>query len=85
MSQLLKLDNEYKDWLANVSQRFRKSQIKASVHVNRELLAFYWTLGMDIVEMEAERRYGSKFIRNLSQDLQALLPDVKGFSRTNLF
>ena len=85
MSQLLKLDQEYKDWIADVSQRFRKSQIKASIHVNRELLAFYWTLGRDIVEMEAESRYGAKFIRNLSQDLQALLPDVKGFSRTNLF
>ena len=34
--------------------------------------------------MQAESKWGSGFIRNLSQDLQTLLPDVKGLSRTNL-
>ncbi len=52
--------------------------------VNRELLAFYWLLGKDIVEMKAESRWGSKLIDALSADLRAELPMVKGFSATNL-
>ena len=48
MSDLIKLDKEYKDWLMEVSNRFRRSQIKASIKVNSELLKFYWLLGKDI-------------------------------------
>ena len=84
MSELIKIDQEYKAWISTISERFQRSQIKASIHVNRELLRFYWSLGRDIVEMQAETKWGSGFIRNLSQDLQRALPDVKGLSRTNL-
>ena len=84
MSNLLSTDVEYKQWLQSLSQRFRQSQIKAAVKVNQELLAFYWELGKDIVEKNAESRWGSGFIEALSKDLQELLPAVKGLSPTNL-
>lgn len=35
--------------------------------------------------MKAESRWGSSFVDNLSKDLQKTLPNVKGFSRTNIF
>lgn len=85
MSKLIIADESYHQWIIEISKRFRQSQIKASVHVNRELLFFYWSLGSDIYNLKAESRWGEKFIDNLSQDLRELLPDVKGFSRTNLF
>lgn len=84
MSRLIKMDSEYTQWVEALSRRFRQSQIKAAVKVNRELLAFYWLLGKDIVEMKAESRWGSKLIDALSADLRAELPMVKGFSATNL-
>lgn len=84
MSNLLSTDVEYKQWLQSLSQRFRQSQIKAAVKVNQELLAFYWELGKDIVEMNAESRWGSGFIDNLSKDLQQIMPSIKGLSTTNL-
>ena len=85
MSGLLTKDLAYKQWVQSLSKKFRQSQIKAAVKVNREMLAFYWELGRDIVEMKAESRWGSGFVSALAQDLQATLPDVKGFSRTNIF
>ena len=84
MSNLLSTDVEYKQWLQSLSRRFRQSQIKAAVKVNQELLAFYWDLGKDIVEMNAESRWGSGFIDNLSKDLQQIMPSIKGLSTTNL-
>ena len=84
MSQLTKIDNEYKEWIAEVSKRFRQSQIKAAVKVNQEMLAFYWSLGKDISSLQAESRWGSGFIDALSQDLQQAIPDAKGLSPTNL-
>ena len=85
MSNLLSTDVEYKQWLQSLSKRFRQSQIKAAVKVNQELLSFYWELGKDIAELKAESRWGSGFVNAFSADLQAMLPDVKGFSRTNIF
>lgn len=84
MSKLIKTDPEYLSWIQEISRSYRLSQIKASVSVNRELLHFYWNLGQEIVERDAENRYGSAFYTNLSQDLQTTLPGVKGFSSRNL-
>lgn len=45
------MDKEYKDWILDLSQRYRRSQIKAAVKVNMEKLLFNWQLGRAIVEM----------------------------------
>ena len=84
MSKLIKIDTDYAGWIKDLSLRFRQSQIKAAVKVNSEMLKFYFSLGADIVNKQAESKWGDGFLKNLSQDLQEALPDVKGFSVTNL-
>lgn len=84
MSNLIRINNEYANWIKDLSLRFRQSQMKAAVKVNRELLKFYFVLGADIVNKQAESKWGEGFFRNLSQDLRDALPDVKGLSETNL-
>ena len=78
------LDKDYKQWLSELSSRYRRSQIKAAVKVNEEMLQFYWELGRDIVEMKAESRWGSGFMKNLCRDLKTANPDATCFSQTNL-
>ena len=85
MSKLIHIDSEYKQWIQSLSKRYRQSQIKAAVHVNHEMLAYYWQLGRDIVQLNAEQRWGSGFMRSLSQDLKEELPDATGLTRTNLY
>ena len=84
MSELIKSDQEYKEWISEISRRFRQYQIKAAMAVNSGMLAFYWSLGRDIVRMKAEFRWGSSFYENLSIDLHNVLPQSSGFSPTNL-
>lgn len=84
MSSLIKSSSEYARWIQDLKDRFRSSQIKASIKINSELLHFYWSLGRDIVRMDAENRYGSGFYTHLSQDLQNILPGTSGLSRVNL-
>ena len=84
MSEIMKIDAEYSDWINEISLRFKSSQIKAAIRVNREMLLFYWSIGHDISELHNESKYGKSFYKNLSQDLQTVLPDVKSFSVTNL-
>lgn len=84
MSNLIKKDKEYKNWISDVSKRFRKSQLKAAVKVNEEMLRFYWTMGRDIAKMSNEAKYGSQFYNTISTDLKDIFPDIKSFSPTNL-
>lgn len=84
MSKLVKADTEYAAWIRELKDRYRRSQIKAAVAVNKEMLQFYWTVGRDIVARDAENKYGTGFYQNLSQDLKEALPETKGFSRQNL-
>lgn len=84
MSDLIKVDKEYAEWIRNVALRFKQSQLKAASKVNSEMLQFYWNLGQDIFHREEENKYGSGFYNNLSLDLQHEIPDVKSFSVTNL-
>lgn len=67
-----------------MKDRYKNSQIKAAVSVNQEMLLFYWSLGSDIVAMDAENRYGKNFYNNLSADLRKAIPNTKGFSSRNL-
>lgn len=78
------LEKDYLQWIKELSTRFRRSQVKASVKVNEVMLRFYWELGRDIVEKKAESRWGSGFIKNLSRDLKEANPDATCFSETNL-
>ena len=84
MSKLMKTDNQYAAWVRELKERYRISQIKAHVAANGTNLAFYWSLGRDIVLLQLENSYGSRFYSTLSSDLCDALPGEKGFSPTNL-
>ena len=84
MSALIKADNEYKEWISGISTDFRKSQIRASMKINDEMLRFYWKLGKGISFMSEQFGYGMGFYKTVSGDLKSILPDVKSFSPTNL-
>lgn len=75
---------EYRNWLTDIKQRIRQAQIKAAVQVNTALLNFYWELGAEIVERQKSAKWGSGFLKQLSADLMAEFPDMKGFSYRNI-
>ena len=66
---MVQMDDSYKKWLGELSERFKNSKIKAAVRVNSEMLRFYWSLGRDISRMEFAAKYGSGFYKKLSADL----------------
>lgn len=77
-------DKEYLEWIKDLGTRFRRSQIKAAVKVNEEMLRFYWELGHDIVERDAENHYGSRFFSILSHDLKEATSMTSGLSERNI-
>ncbi|UUX93282.1 PDDEXK nuclease domain-containing protein [Methanoplanus endosymbiosus] len=84
MPDIIRSDEEYKSWIAEIKSRLRQAQLKAAVSVNTALLEFYWQLGAEIVEKQKSAAWGSGFLKRLSHDLMAEFPEMKGFSETNL-
>lgn len=74
----------YRAWLKMLKGRIRKSQIKAALQVNSELLRLYWQMGNEIVKQQRASKWGDGFLKNLSRDLMETFPALKGFSYTNL-
>ena len=77
-------DKEYVEWLSDLKQRFQRSQAKAAVRVNTDMLEYYWNLGRDIIQKQAESKWGSGFFNQLSHDMRIMFPNETGFSATNL-
>lgn len=75
---------EYQAFLTDIKQRYRSAQLKAAYTVNQEMIQFYWQLGSQIVEKQAQTAWGSKFLAQLSHDLQKAFPSTKGFSVSTL-
>ena len=77
-------DEEYRQWILQLCQRYRQRQIKAAVKVNDEMLRFYWSVGQDISDRQYDNRYGTAFYKRVSSDLQHELGIKRGFSETSI-
>ena len=81
----LSINSEYKDWLRELKANIKRTQIKASLAVNSELIRLYWDLGKQIIEKQENTQWGSGFIDQLSKDLKEEFPNMGGFSKYNLY
>jgi len=84
-STSLLLDKDYTCFLNDIKKRLRTAQLRAASVVNTHVIQFYWQLGRDILRVQkAKSHWGSKFIEQLSKDLQAFYPGLSGFSKRSL-
>lgn len=82
--ELAEMTEEYKSWLSELKQRYRRAQVRAVVKVNGEMLNFYWELGRDICAMSKTAKYGDGLLKNVTLDLQAEFPGDTGLSLSNI-
>lgn len=81
----MKLTKEYSSWFTELKQKINKARHKTALSINSALIELYWELGKDIALSESTESWGSGFIDRLSRDLTLEYPDMKGFSRRNLY
>jgi predicted nuclease of restriction endonuclease-like (RecB) superfamily len=77
-------NEDYKQWISEIKDKIRSSQIKASLSVNNEMLKLYWDLGRSISDKLTTSNWGTKVVAKLSEDLRRAFPDFEGFSKRNL-
>lgn len=77
-------NSEFKSWVSQLKKDIRSAQIKAAIKVNTELLRLYWRMGADICEKQKSASWGDGWLKELSRELMAEFPDMKGLSYRNL-
>ena len=85
MSQNKNIENTYQNWIKNLKNRIAEARHKAALSLNTALIELYWHIGKEITLKEENAEWGSGFIERLSRDLTVAFPDMKGFSRRNLY
>jgi predicted nuclease of restriction endonuclease-like (RecB) superfamily len=75
---------DYPSLLANIKQRIRIAQVRATFSANAELIRLYWDIGRAIAQRQQRKGWGSGVIPRLARDLRNELPEVKGFSERNI-
>lgn len=77
-------NNEFKVWVSQLKKDIRSTQVKASIHVNSEMLRLYWRLGAEICEKQKSAKWGDTWLIELSRVLMSEFTNMKGFSLRNL-
>ncbi|MEA2096459.1 MAG: PDDEXK nuclease domain-containing protein [Candidatus Cloacimonadota bacterium] len=78
-------NTDYYIWIKSIKTQIVNAQIKASISVNSSLIELYWHLGKEIVFKQSQFNWGSSIINELSKELRHDFPEIKGFSRRNLY
>jgi hypothetical protein len=45
----------------------------------------YWKIGRDIAEKQQKSGWGSNFVEKIAKELKQDFPEIKGFSRRNIY
>ena len=75
----------YSQLLGQIKQQIRSAQAKAALAVNSSLIQLYWNMGKMIAENQALFEGRNNYVEQLTKDLQNEFPDMKGFSKRNIF
>lgn len=78
-------NTSYKKWLEEIKRKIKTTQLKVAVSANAQLIELYWELAKEIIDRQNQTEWGEAIIDQLSVDLKISFPDIKGFSRRNLY
>ena len=85
MSKEQSTEFTYKQLLGSIKQQVQSAQTKAALAVNSSLIQLYWNMGKMIAGNQALFEGRNNYVKQLAKDLKDEFPDMKGFSRSNLF
>lgn len=75
----------YLAFLQEVKTLIREGHQKAAFSLNTTLVKTYWNLGQRIAQKQSLFEGRNNYVEQLAKDLRTEFPEMKGFSRSNLF
>jgi len=79
------IQKEYIQWIKELKLKIKAAQSQAVLSINSQLILLYWELGKEISEKQKNSSWGSNFIERTASELTGEFPEMKGFSRRNLY
>lgn len=70
--------------LREIKARIQRTQTRAVLSVNSELVRLYWDIGQMIDRRQREEGWGAGVIPRIARELHNELPEEKGFSERNI-
>ena len=77
--------NEFYSWLNELKDKIHLARRKITYSINSQLLELYWEIGKEVSEKQANSTWGNNFIEKIATELKHEFPDIKGFSRRNIY
>ena len=84
MNDIIKSE-EYDSWINALKSKIHAARTKVALTINSQLLELYWEIGKDISERQSASNWGSKLIEQVANELKNEFPELKGFSRRNIY
>jgi predicted nuclease of restriction endonuclease-like (RecB) superfamily len=84
MKQAFKM-SDFSSWIRELKSKIHEAQRKVAYSINSQLLELYWEIGKSIAEKQEIASWGSNFIDQVAIELKHEFPEIKGFSRRNLY
>jgi predicted nuclease of restriction endonuclease-like (RecB) superfamily len=72
-------------WVKELKAKIHAARTKLAFSINSQLLELYWEIGHDIAEKQQDSGWGSGFIEKTAEELKYEFPEIKGFSRRNVY
>ncbi len=76
---------DYKNFVRDIVSEINQARYKVYQKINKQLVDIYLFIGGNIYEKIEVSRWGEGIVERLSNDLQRAFPDMKGFSKENLW
>ena len=77
--------SEYNKWIIDIKLKVHHARTQIALSVNTGILELYWEIGKGIYTKQKEANWGSKIIDQIAIDLKHEFPEIKGFSRRNIY
>jgi predicted nuclease of restriction endonuclease-like (RecB) superfamily len=76
---------EFTAWINSLKKKVHSARQKIAFSVNSQLLELYWEIGKEVNAKINNSNWGTHIIEKISSELTSEFPDIKGFSRRNIY
>ena len=77
--------SDFVEWITALKTKIQSARNKLAFSINSQILELYWEMGRDIAEKQQSSNWGSGFIEQIAEELKHEFPEIKGFSRRNVY
>lgn len=78
-------NTEFKKWIQQLKSTVAATRNTIAFSLNSQVLALYWEIGKQIAEKQNKSAWGSCLVETVANELHVNFPEIKGFSRRNVY